>query len=212
MITEATLKKLRSLAEQRLSSFRYSHTLGVERAAAMLSVYYMPKITNELRAAALLHDITKEMPLQEQIKLIHEAELPLTDNDVRSQNTLHQTGAAAFIKMYLPEMATEDILSSVSKHTTGDVQMSTFDKLIYLADYIEDTRKHEACLQLRQRFLDGIKKCSAEEYISFLDNILLYSFKNTIKKLEESNAFIHEKTLKAYKSLLEITNIDTESE
>ena len=60
--------KLYKAVASRLSEKRYMHTLGVEKAAIRLSERLMPECdAEEMRAAALLHDITKEMDLAEQI-------------------------------------------------------------------------------------------------------------------------------------------------
>lgn len=64
-----TLDELRLSVKDRLSIFRWSHTEGVERMAARISKILAPDKEYELRAAALLHDITKEKKIDEQIDI-----------------------------------------------------------------------------------------------------------------------------------------------
>ena len=58
---ESSLAKLREAMKMRLSEKRYKHTLGVEDMAKYLGSIIIPKKVDELRAAALLHDIDNEM-------------------------------------------------------------------------------------------------------------------------------------------------------
>ena len=60
---------LRKSVEELMSGFRLRHTLGVEEMAARIGQIYCPEKENVLRAAALLHDITKELAKDEQIAL-----------------------------------------------------------------------------------------------------------------------------------------------
>ena len=64
-ITEDMIISLReSLRAQNargeMSDKRYGHTLEVEKMAARIGALYAPDKINVLRAAALLHDVTKE--------------------------------------------------------------------------------------------------------------------------------------------------------
>ena len=58
-ITEKMLAELRERVKPYLTDKRYLHTLAVEEEAAALGSVYLPSDINRLRAAALLHDITK---------------------------------------------------------------------------------------------------------------------------------------------------------
>ena len=54
-----SLERLRSAVAAFETEKRYRHTLGVETEAAALATVLLPEKTDELRAAALLHDLTK---------------------------------------------------------------------------------------------------------------------------------------------------------
>ena len=56
---EKQLSALRSEMGKRLSKKRYIHTLGVEEMAAWIGEKCLPDSVDKLRAAALLHDISK---------------------------------------------------------------------------------------------------------------------------------------------------------
>ena len=64
-----------------MSEKRFSHTLGVERCAERLGRLVLSERINELRAAALLHDISKEIPIDIQFEILEKNKFPLTDED-----------------------------------------------------------------------------------------------------------------------------------
>ena len=60
-ITEEMLEGLRERVMRKISPKRFGHTLAVEEMVARLCALYCPEYTLRLRAAALLHDVTKEL-------------------------------------------------------------------------------------------------------------------------------------------------------
>ena len=58
-ITEENLNTLRGIVISEMSEKRAVHTLAVEKMAERLGNIYAPDKINSLRAAALLHDLTK---------------------------------------------------------------------------------------------------------------------------------------------------------
>ena len=152
MITEKQLDMLRENIRSSMSDFRFNHTAEVEKMAVRLGELYAPEKLNTLRAAALLHDITKELSVAEQIELCQERGIELSDCELQSPKTLHPITAAAVIPERHPEFAEEEIISAVRWHTTGRAEMSLCEKLIYLADYIDMSRKFADCIELREYF------------------------------------------------------------
>ena len=82
--------------------------------------------------------------------------------------------------------------------------MSLIGKLLYLADYIEDTRTFEDCVVLRRRFYDTIDTCREDPHAlcRHLDKILLLSFDMTIRDLLENGAPIDANTTAARNALI----------
>ena len=204
------LSDLRATLEARISQKRFCHTLGVEREIERLGQIYLPDSIPSLRAAALLHDVTKELSAEEQIALCEMYGIPVTQIDRISPKTFHAKTACPVIVNEFPQFATEEILDAVRKHTTGASEMSVFAKLLYLADYIEDTRTFPDCVTLRNLFWDGVKCTdgSSEALIDLLDRTLLISFDMTVACLIREKAAIAAETVEARNSLVEkYTNI-----
>ena len=59
-ITEKMLDELRERVMESMSHKRFVHTVAVEQMVARLAALFCPDQTILLRAAALLHDVTKE--------------------------------------------------------------------------------------------------------------------------------------------------------
>ena len=156
MISNKKLDALRESVCEGLSEYRARHILEVEKMVVRLGELYVPKINlNKLRAAALLHDITKELKTDEQLKLCKEYGIELSACDINSPKTLHAITAAAIIPEKYPAFADDKIISAVRWHTTGRAGMRLFDKLIFLADSIDMSRTFEDCIAIRNFFWEA---------------------------------------------------------
>lgn len=207
-ITEKQLQDLSVAVKAYMSEKRYRHTLGVEQAAIKLGEIYLPQFICELRAAALLHDITKELSAADQIAICEQNGIALTDADRLAPKTFHAKTAAAVIPMYFPEFATENILDAVRKHTTGARQMSLFAQLLYLADYIEEGRTFSDCVVLRNLFWSELREVKAaggeqKDLLAVLDRVMLLSYDMTIRDLIKEEKILSLETVDARNALIE---------
>lgn len=200
IITEEALTDLRERIKGHISGKRYSHTLAVEKEITRLcGIFSLSEAeTSVLRAAALLHDITKEKKAEEQIVLCKENGIPFGELECASPKVFHALTAETVIKSRFPEYAIEEILSPIRYHTTGRENMNLSEKLLYLADYIEETRTFPDCIALRNEFY-SVSDPSKEEH---LDNVLITSFKMTVRILLDEDATIHPATIASLNSLL----------
>jgi nicotinate-nucleotide adenylyltransferase len=197
-ITDNVLDNLRSSVKNVLSDFRRSHTEGVERMAARLARIYAPERENEMRAAALLHDVTKEKKTDEQIAICNRYKYELRKDEIGSPAILHAITASLIIPDEHPDFATDEIISAVRWHTTGRENMSLFEKIIYLADYIEETRKYEECIALRNMFFDAMpEKMTAADAEQHLDRVIWHSLDMTVKDIESKGGKVCAETIAA---------------
>ncbi len=201
--SEQQLNLLRNTVKERLSSFRYEHTLGVERMAAILARLYCPEKESMLRAAALLHDITKEKSLNEQMEIFEKNKVVPTEEQLSVPPTLHALTAPLVIPEEYPEYAEEELLNAIRYHSTGRENMTLLEKIIFLSDYIEDTRKFEDCIALREEFFAAEpQEMNAVERIRHLNKVLLHSIEITVSDLCEKGKTIESNTLRARESLM----------
>jgi len=202
-ITEQMLEVLRKSVIENMSKKRAEHTLEVEKMAVRLCGLFCPDATDKMRAAALLHDITKEYTLDGQLEVCEKYGLPVSERDVFSPKTFHARTAAAIIPDRYPEFADEEIISAVRYHTTGREGMTLTEKIIYLADYIDMSRTFEDCVRLREYFFDAEpEKMSKSELLRHLDSTLILSYDMTVSGLMFDGLPISEETFKARNELV----------
>ena len=204
MITEIQLKKLRQDVASVLSEKRMKHVLAVEDMALRLGrLYFRDDVTIcLLRASALLHDVTKELSDEEQLSLLEKYSVKPLPEELDSMPTIHALTAALVIPDRFPEFADERLISAVRYHTTGREGMSTFEKILFLADYIDDTRTYPSCVDLRNEFFScKPEEMNEDERIRHLDRAALKSIDNTLFYLRSKERIIHPLTLKAQADL-----------
>lgn len=94
---------------------------------------------------------------------------------------LHGKTAAAIARAeyHMPE----DICDAIACHTTGKNHMTLLDKILYLADYIEETRD-----------FPGVDKARELAQID-IDSALLYCYDQTLTELVARGKLIHSDTI-----------------
>ena len=203
MITQKMLDELRNSVNNRMSAQRFKHTAEVEKMAEYLGALYAPDKINELRAAALLHDITKEYSADYHLKICAEHDIELDADAIFAPKTFHARTAAVIIPEEYAEFATEEIISAVRWHTTGRADMTLLEKLIYLADYIDMSRTFEDCVRLREMFMSSEpEKMTDVERVAHLRTVLIASFDMTISALLMDGLPISRDTVEARNYLI----------
>lgn len=191
-----SLEELRRTVKEHLSEHRFQHTLGVERAAMKLARIFLPDRIFEIRACALLHDITKELPFEEQRELINESGICLSDEDLETLNAWHSFSAVGYIKKYLPDYATPEILDGVFCHTLGCERMSLFSTIIFISDFIEDGRKYKACKLVADYLWSSLAECKEySEKLKALYRACIMSIEYTVASVEERGLRVNSRTL-----------------
>ena len=203
-ITKEMLDELRVSIQKSMSPKRYSHTCAVETMVARLCELFCPENTTELRAAALIHDITKEESLEKQLQLCREFDIIVQSGDVLAPKTFHAKTAAALIGRDYPDFASEAVVSAVRWHTTGHAEMTLGEQLLYLADYIDDSRMFPDCVRLRNYFWRADPAAMDEcARMAHLYDTLILSFDMTMRHLLDENATISLDTILARNALIE---------
>lgn len=176
---------------------RYLHTIGVSEEARELAKIFLPEKEEKLFLAGLLHDITKELSGQEQIDMCVKYGIELPKNI--APKLLHaKTGAKFALELFGSEIVDDEVYNAIYHHTTGKENMSLFDMIIYLADYIEKGRTFEDCVILRDYFYKSIKTASNyNEKLDVLQKTMVYSFDLTIKNLVLEGKSIDNDTINA---------------
>ena len=139
---------LRREAYAFLDPKRVPHVAGTEQEAVKLARRW-GEDEGDAAEAAILHDITKRLTHDEQLRMCREYGIITDDLERTNEKLLHaRTGAALCRERFgVPE----NIEAAIRWHTTGRAGMTRLEKIIYLADYIEPTRHGFAGLEELRR-------------------------------------------------------------
>lgn len=181
-----SLSRLRPVALSYLNRRRVPHVLGTEQEAIRLAARYGAD-TEKARRAALLHDCTKKLDMEEQLELCRRYGIQLDDLERKALKLLHaRTGAAIARDVFGVD---EEIYSAIRWHTTGRAGMTLLEKIIYLADYIEPSRDFPG--------VDKLRKVCYED----LDRGLLMGLEMTVEEMQGMGNPVHHATLEARDAL-----------
>ena len=122
--SDEMLSSLRESVKNEMGEKRYFHTLEVEKMAARLGEIYAHDKISLLRAAALLHDITKERTTEEHIAICENNGIEVTLADRKAPKMFHSRTAALVIPTKYPEFDVPEIITAVRYHTTGRADMT----------------------------------------------------------------------------------------
>lgn len=166
----------------------------------MASLFSLSEEENQrLYTAALLHDITKEKTPDEHIELCRVYRIEYTVTDRLTPALFHAKTGAEHAKQLFPQLCDEQTALIIRTHTTGDVDMTLLQKLLFLADGIEETRSHEKLKELRDYFY---QKPATRDIYDHLDITLIKYLDTTISFLIASGQAIDIQTINARNSLI----------
>lgn len=178
----------KKLVRPHLTQARFQHSVNVAEAAVRLAERYGadPK---KAETAGILHDIMKETPPGEQLKILEASGIILTNVERSAPKLWHAMSGAAYIERVL-SVCDPDILNAVRYHTTGRANMSLLEKIIFIADFISAERDYDGVEELRRAAESG------------LDDAMLAGVVFTIKDLAGMRKPIHPDTISAYNDIV----------
>ena len=137
MITEQIIT-LRKQLKSKLEPMRFEHSVSVSFTCTALAMRYAYDI-QKAELAGLMHDCAKRFTDSELIRKCQKHGVALTEAEIKAPAVIHAKYGA-----YLAEnkygIQDPEIISAIACHTTGKPDMSTLDKILYIADYIEPRR------------------------------------------------------------------------
>jgi predicted HD superfamily hydrolase involved in NAD metabolism len=177
---------------------RFEHSMGVEKEAVKLCHKYGCNIDNA-RIAAIAHDCAKDYSDTELLKMADKYCIEADIIQKASPQLLHGPVGASYCRDKF-NIYDDEILSSICYHTTGKKDMTLFEKIIYIADFIEEGRQFPG--------VDAIR----EEAYRDLDAALLMSCDSTLRYIMENKLPIHPLTIEFRNSLILKGGLTSEEE
>lgn len=193
--TKINSEEILKWLKENLTEERYIHTLGTAECAKELASRYG---LNEEKAytAGLLHDCAKCFSTEKLLDIIKD-NLDIDESEMLNYKTLH-----APVSAYVAEkefgVTENEILSAIRWHTLGKVDMSDFEKIIFLADKIEPNTRDK-------KYSEEIRAILDEE--NGMNKALLRLYKETIKSLVKRDLKICLLTVEIYNRLQDLVNV-----
>lgn len=128
-------------------SVRVAHVIGCSETAEALARHYGAN-EEDAKRAGILHDITKALNPQDQLHLCDSYGIILNHFQRKHPKLLHAVTGAAVARRIFGE--SDAVCEAIRWHTTGKAEMSTLEKIIYLADYTEPNRLFDGVDKLRR--------------------------------------------------------------
>lgn len=160
MMTNSIYTK--TMIKPRMSEKRYIHTLSMTNLACEFAKNNGVDVS-KARAAGLLHDVAKEMDKDEMTKIMEKYFSKHLD---ASFPVWHQW-VSAYVAKNEFAIDDEEILTAITNHTTGSINMSKLDMCIYCADQYDPSRGYDSSKEIElcnKDIVAGFKKALIDFY------------------------------------------------
>ena len=134
------IEMLESQLRANLDTQRFIHTQGVAYTCAALAMKWHKYEVDRAMIAGYLHDCAKCMSYEEQLGVADENMIYITDYQMKNPKLLHAVvGPTVAQEQY--GIFDREIQDAIRTHTTGAPNMSIFQKIVFVADFIEPNRE-----------------------------------------------------------------------
>lgn len=184
MLNNLDYEKYKSILKVRLNEKRYHHSLCVADEAKRLAEKYGGD-TEKCYLAGLLHDITKNTPDEEHLKIFETFGIMLSVIERSAKKLWHAISGEAYVR-YILNIDDPEILDAIRYHTTAKADMSLTAKILYIADFTSADRDYMD--------VDVIRGLADKS----LDEALIYALQYSIMDLVDNCRAVHPDTVLAY--------------
>ena len=181
-------EKYISEIKKRLSRERFEHSLEVAKTAAELARRYGAD-PEKAYAAGILHDIMKDADNEEHLRLFERNSIKLTELEKGARKLWHAMSSALYVRERFG-IEDGDILGPIRYHTTGRPEMTTAEKVLFIADFIS-----------ADRIYPGVERMREKAAIS-LELAMVEGLQFTMAELLNAEEAVHPDMLNAYNELI----------
>ncbi len=177
-----------------LDKKRYEHSLGTAECAKNLALKFGQN-PEKAYIAGLLHDCAKCFSFEKSLEVLNNADFEIYEDERNNKKTIHSPVSAVVAKNIFG-VSDLEILDAIRWHTLGKINMTDFEKIIFLADKIEPrTRTRD--------YLDSVRDVLNEQ--NGLNKAMFICYKETIKSLVQRELTICPLTIEIYNNLLNVS-------
>ena len=181
----------RKSLKRKLAPMRYEHSLSVSYTCMNLAMRYGCSL-DKAELAGLMHDRGKRYSDDIILKKCLKHGIEVTEDELKALPVLHAK-YGAWLAEHKYQIRDQEILDAIGCHTTGKTDMTTLDKILYIADYIEPRRYKAENLPI-------IRKMAFED----LDGTMYAILSGTLEYLDKKGGNIDPMTIEAYEYFKEM--------
>ena len=173
------IEKLKEDLKIVLSDSRYNHSISVMNMCEALASKYNVNV-KKAKLVGLMHDMAKDMTKEEKIQYVKNNNIECSLIEEKIVEILHGKIAADICKKkYQFE---EEMCTAIKYHTTGKENMTLLEKILFIADKIDETRNYEGVEDLRELAFEDLDKAILKN----IDDTLIINIQKNKLILEES--------------------------
>ncbi len=164
-----------------LSPGRFNHSLEVMKASIRLAEKY-GEDAEKAALAGLVHDCAKDMRKDDILPACKKYGIIVDEITASRPELLHgQIGSHMAAELFGIECP--GILAAIADHTMGRPGMDKLSSIVFIADYIEDSRDYKG--------VDVIREAAKES----LEKAIVAGIDNTIRHILDKGRFLHSQTV-----------------
>ena len=181
------IEKLKEDLKIVLSDSRYNHSISVMNMCEALASKYSANV-KKAKLIGLMHDMAKDMTKEEKMQYVKNNNIECSLIEEKIVEILHGKIAADICKKRY--QFDKEMCTAIKYHTTGKENMTLLEKILFIADKIDETRNYEGVEELR--------KLAFED----LDKAILKNINDTLIINIQKNKLILEESIKTRNNLL----------
>ncbi len=192
-VKPSIISRLNERVKHLVSPTRRIHIIGTTLTCLELADHLGDEDKESFAIASLAHDMGRDMALGEIKNLFKKYGDQIPDADIPFPQLWHCNVAALLLKNEF-HITDPEILRAVLIHSTGDAAMTTLDKVLFVADFIEPTRSFNS--------LDLIRSLAYNKFEHAFVRVIQLKFDYLVQNAIE----IHPRLMRAHKFYVEGRN------
>ena len=173
------IEKLKEDLKIVLSDSRYNHSISVMNMCEALASKYNVNV-KKAKLVGLMHDMAKDMTKEEKMQYVKNNNIECSLIEEKIVEILHGKIAADICKKRY--QFDEEMCTAIKYHTTGKENMTLLEKILFIADKIDETRNYEGVEELRKLAFEDLDKAILKN----IDDTLIINIQKNKLILEES--------------------------
>lgn len=188
----AQIERIQADVSQQLASKpkRLAHSLSVAREATHLALVY--DVDPYLACVSgLLHDWSKVVPREQLVERAQELGIQMGVDLHMVEPLLHGKVAALELPSRYPQLDPA-VFQAIDRHTTGAINMSGLDEVVFVADGIEPLRPASAGIEATRSLVGQVS----------LDELYFQSFAGGVEYVIRTRRYLYPGTISIYNALV----------